>query len=208
MAFLFGKRVKPEEVVRKWQREIKKEERAVERSIRDIEREEKKVKLEVKQVAKRNDAKSARILAKQIVQSRKAKERLYATKAELHSMSLLLTQQLATLKVSGCLSKSAAAMKSINNIIKLPALQQTMVAMGREMEKMGFIEEMVSDTLGLDDDEEDEAQEEIDMVMDEILMGAEAPPAQPLPQASGQNEQEEDIDLQTRLQALSSIQST
>jgi len=39
-------------------------------------------------------------------------------------------------------------------------------------------------------------------------MGAEAPPAQPLPQASGQNEQEEDIDLQTRLQALSSIQST
>jgi len=200
--------VKPEEVVRKWQREIKKEERAVERSIRDIEREEKKVKLEVKQVAKRNDAKSARILAKQIVQSRKAKERLYATKAELHSMSLLLTQQLATLKVSGCLSKSAAAMKSINNIIKLPALQQTMVAMGREMEKMGFIEEMVSDTLGLDDDEEDEAQEEIDMVMDEILMGAEAPPAQPLPQASGQNEQEEDIDLQTRLQALSSIQST
>jgi len=29
---------------------------------------------------------------------------------------------------------------------------------------MGFIEEMVSDTLGLDDDEEDEAQEEIDMV--------------------------------------------
>lgn len=180
----------------------------MERSIRDIEREEKKVKLEVKQVAKRNDAKSARILAKQIVQSRKAKERLYATKAELHSMSLLLTQQLATLKVSGCLSKSAAAMKSINNIIKLPALQQTMVAMGREMEKMGFIEEMVSDTLGLDDDEEDEAQEEIDMVMDEILMGAEAPPAQPLPQASGQNEQEEDIDLQTRLQALSSIQST
>jgi len=62
----------------------------------DIEREEKKVKLEVKQVAKRNDAKSARILAKQIVQSRKAKERLYATKAELHSMSLLLTQQLGT----------------------------------------------------------------------------------------------------------------
>jgi len=27
-------------------------------------------------------------------------------------------------------------MKSINNIIKLPALQQTMVAMGREMEKV------------------------------------------------------------------------
>jgi hypothetical protein len=34
LSFLFGKTVKPEEVVRKWQRELRKEERNIERSIR------------------------------------------------------------------------------------------------------------------------------------------------------------------------------
>jgi division protein CdvB (Snf7/Vps24/ESCRT-III family) len=55
------------------------------------------VKLEIKQMAKRGDQKTARILAKQIVQSRKAKERMYTSKAELHSISLALTHQLGTL---------------------------------------------------------------------------------------------------------------
>jgi hypothetical protein len=76
----------------------------------------------------------------------------------------------------------------MNNAIKLPAIQQTMMAMGREMEKvglpfakppqcslvsyhgggggaqMGLIEEIMDDALELDEDEEDEAQEEIDKV--------------------------------------------
>ena len=130
LSFLFGKTVKPEEVVRKWQRELRKEERNIERSIRgslspsicslctksihltqdvghtstdvwathhvDLDREEQKVKLEIKQAAKRGDQKTARILAKQIVQSRRAKERMYKSKAELHSISLALTHQLGT----------------------------------------------------------------------------------------------------------------
>jgi charged multivesicular body protein 3 len=134
----------------------------------DLDREEQKVKLEIKQAAKRGDQKTARILAKQIVQSRRAKERMYKSKAELHSISLALTHQLgtsassplrppegiavyvaserltrsgfvsvtATMKVSGALAKSAAVMQSMNNAIKLPAIQQTMMAMGREMEKV------------------------------------------------------------------------
>ena len=95
------------------------------------------------------------------------------------------------MKVSGALAKSAAVMQSMNNAIKLPAIQQTMMAMGREMEKvwsslfakrpptvlarvlprrwwwcaqMGLIEEFMDDALELDEDEEDEAQEEIDKV--------------------------------------------
>jgi hypothetical protein len=40
------------------------------------------------------------------------------------------------MKVSGVLAKSASVMKSMNDLIKLPAIQQTMMAMGREMEKV------------------------------------------------------------------------
>lgn len=202
LSFLFGKTVKPEEVVRKWQRELRKEERNIERSIRDLDREEQKVKLEIKQAAKRGDQKTARILAKQIVQSRRAKERMYKSKAELHSISLALTHQLATMKVSGALAKSAAVMQSMNNAIKLPAIQQTMMAMGREMEKMGLIEEFMDDALELDEDEEDEAQEEVDKVLDSILLDIKPVPVVPVPEAVNT---QEDVDLQARLHALSAV---
>jgi hypothetical protein len=36
LSFLFGKTIKPEEVVRKWQRELRKEERNIDRSIRGM----------------------------------------------------------------------------------------------------------------------------------------------------------------------------
>lgn len=68
---------------------------------------------------------------------------------------------------------------------------------------MGLIEEIVSDVLEIDDDE-DEAQEEIDKVMDEILLGAKPVPATPLNvQKEVDRTTEEDDELQARLQALS-----
>ena len=35
----------------------------------------------------------------------------------------------------------------MNEVVKLPELHQAMMTMGREMEKAGLIEEMMSDTL-------------------------------------------------------------
>ena len=54
--------------------------RGIDRQIREIQREENKVKKSCKDAAKRNDIASSKILAKEIVQSRRAVSRLYANK--------------------------------------------------------------------------------------------------------------------------------
>ncbi|MBA0571529.1 hypothetical protein Golob_001913, partial [Gossypium lobatum] len=56
----------------------------------DVQREEKSVQKAIRDAAKRNDMGSAKALAKEIVMSRKAVNRLYENKAQLNSISMHL----------------------------------------------------------------------------------------------------------------------
>jgi len=111
-------------------------------------------------------------------------------------------------------------MKVMNQLIKLPELQKTMLTMSREMERAGLIEEMVSSTMDeLDgDDVEDETALEIDKVVTELtgdlFKGKEADsalpsalPARPQPAeaeaAPAPAEADEDLEtMKARLMAL------
>ena len=73
---------------------------------RDIQREEQKAIRLCKDAAKRNDIASAKIMAKELVHTRKAIKQLYTNKAQLVAMNATLSEQLATVKVAGTLSKS------------------------------------------------------------------------------------------------------
>jgi charged multivesicular body protein 3 len=134
--FFFGKEPTPEEMVKKWRRDIGAEGRSIDRTIRGIEREENKLKMEIKKYAKANDLKTAKTLAKEIVRSRKHKDRLYVSKAQLNSVSLHLQQNLATYKMTGLIAKSADVMRAMNNLVRLPELNNVMMTMSREMEKV------------------------------------------------------------------------
>nr|ADD83025.1 vacuolar protein sorting 24 [Mastigamoeba balamuthi] len=200
MSFLF-KKPKPEELVRKWKLELRKEERNLDRSIRDIDTAEIKLKQSIKQRAKAGDRASALIMAKELVSSRKAKERLYNSKAQLNSISLHLQQQLATIRVTGALAKSADVMTVMNKVINLPQLNATMVNMAREMERAGLIEEMVDDTLGANDEAiEDAADEEVEKVLFEITSAIPGAGAKSLPEQ--QQESEAPAAHESRLAAL------
>eukprot|EP01102_Stenamoeba_stenopodia_P006757 TRINITY_DN1885_c0_g1_i1.p1 TRINITY_DN1885_c0_g1~~TRINITY_DN1885_c0_g1_i1.p1 ORF type:complete len:211 (-),score=53.23 TRINITY_DN1885_c0_g1_i1:102-734(-) len=175
---LFGSKPTPPDVlVKKWSRELQHEARLMDREIRVLDREELKTKMNIKQLAKKEDTASMKTLAKEIVRLRNAKTKLYKSKSQLLSVKMQLQTQLATLRMTRCLAKSTQVMTQMNNLIKLPQLQSTMMAMSREMEKAGLIEEMMSDTLdsvGDEDDLEEEAEEEVDKVLEEIskeLMG-------------------------------------
>lgn len=76
------------------------------------------------------------MLAKEVVQSRKAVNRLYTAKANMSSVELQIRQQASQLKVAGSLSQSAEVMKSMQQLIKLPELQKTMMDMSKEMMKV------------------------------------------------------------------------
>jgi charged multivesicular body protein 3 len=211
--FLFGKPLTPEESVKKWRTELRKEMRSLDRSVMHIEREEFKVKTQIKQLAKRQDMSGVKLLAKELVRSKKAKERLHMSKAQLNSVQLHLQHNLAQYKLAGCIKSSAEVMASMNNAIRLPEIHQAMVMMATEMQKAGLIEEMVDDLME-NDEIEDEADEEIDKVLTELNLHTVAA----LPSAAGakslvQEEPEpevveEDIEtiaMQQRLNALKGV---
>merc|ERR1719310_1885244 len=219
---LFSRAPDPKEQVQEWGKKIRKEGYNLDRQINAIKREEMKVTKSLKEAAKKGDKDVCHILAKEIINSRRATTRLYTAKANLNSVNLQMKNQLATIKVSGALSSSAEVMKSMNALVKLPETQKVMMELSREMMKAGVIEEMLEDTMeGLDGEEEMEeaAQEEVDKIILELTTGklGEAPAAvkDTLPAASStvpagavledEEESEEELEeMQSRLEALRS----
>src|SRR3990167_8225051 len=112
------KRIDPVQQVREWKRKLNAEKRALDREVLGtfsslgylttnifyllsfecqnaaLDRSEKKIILEIRNAAKRNDKVSAKTLAKEIVHSRKAKDKLYCAKAHLNSVVMQLQSNL------------------------------------------------------------------------------------------------------------------
>ncbi|KAJ3722872.1 vacuolar sorting protein Vps24 [Lentinula raphanica] len=169
--FLYGPT--PEEKVRAWQAKLRQESRKLDRDMRQLEVETSKARTTVKQLAKKGDVKSARILAREVVRSQRQKDRLSVSKARLGSIGTQLQHQMAMAKVTGSLQKSTEIMKLSNSLVKLPQISQSMREMSMEMTKAGILEEMMEDTLALDDDEEleEEADAEVDQVLFQLTDG-------------------------------------
>jgi len=220
---LFGKSksADPKEQVNEWCKKIRKEGYNLDRQINAIKREEAKVTRSLKEAAKKGDKESCHILAKELINSRKAVTKLYTAKANLNSVQMHMKSQLAMVKVAGTLQTSAEVMKSMSQLVKLPEIQKSMMELSREMMKAGVIEEMMEDVmepLGEEEEMEEAAQEEIDKIILEITTGKlkDAPSAlaDTLPAAgaeaagAGEEEVEEDEgeleEMQSRLEALRS----
>ncbi|KAJ1985847.1 Vacuolar protein-sorting-associated protein 24 [Dimargaris cristalligena] len=219
MILKYFQKPKPEELVRKWRQSIQSQQRVLQRQIRNIEMEETKTKRILKGLAKKNDLKSCRILAKELVRSERQKQRLHISVAQLNSISMELQRQTAMLKVAGQLSQSTQLMRQVNSLVKMPQIAAAVQEMSREMMKAGIISEMMEDTLDMldEDDVEDEAEEEVNKILFEItdgLLGQAQPtktiPAKteevaeaPVEAQAADSEEEADLDeMQARLAAL------
>ena len=74
---------------------------------------------QVREAAKRGDMKSARLIARELVRTRRAVTQLYTNKAHMIGMGTQLQEQLAMVKVAGSLSKSTQVMKIINDMMQV-----------------------------------------------------------------------------------------
>lgn len=219
---LFGKSQErdPKQQVQEWTSKLRKESYALDRQVRSIQREEDKLKKTLKEAAKKNDKEVCTILAKELIRSRKAINKIYTSKAHINSVQLQMKNQLATVRVAGSLAKSTEVMTAMQALVKLPEVAASMREMSKEMMKAGIIEEMIDETMeSMEDVEEmeEEAQKEVDKVLWEITAGklGEAPAA-PIaaPAKEGESsgvaadveeDQEDDMEeMQSRLQALRS----
>lgn len=170
---LAAKPVDPQEQIKQWKRSISKQVRQIEREIRALEREEAKSAKECKALATKNQKAAAKVLAKEIVRARKAKEKMYTTRAMMNNMSMQLSATQAMVKAAGCMQRSTEVMKSLNDMHKIGQMNQDMHALAREMEKSGMIEEILNEGFEAMDGEEvdEEATAEVDKVVSELTEG-------------------------------------
>lgn len=132
--------------------------------------------MQVKEAAKKNQKDVCKVYAKALVQSKRQKARIYASKAQLNSIIMQTKNQLAQMKIAGAMKSSTDVMKSMSSLFKIPELQRTMQELSKEMMKAGIIDEMISDTMDsvLDADDADIdsiADAEVEKVILEITQG-------------------------------------
>jgi charged multivesicular body protein 3 len=83
--------------------------------------------------------------SKEIARSRRARERMMCTKANLNTMEMNLQHQIAESKVLGVLKASSEMMATMNELIKVAEVRETMMGMSKEMAKAEFMQENVQE---------------------------------------------------------------
>lgn len=118
-----------------------------------------------------NDTK---VFARELVRIRKQTTRLNTSRAQLQSVGMQVNEAFSARKIQGSLQKSTGIMKDVNTLVRLPQLSATMHQLSSELVRAGIIEEMVDDATmdpSAFEDEEDEAESEIEKILQEVLQG-------------------------------------
>ena len=186
--------------------------RKLDRDIQGLKMTEQKTKNLIVQASKRAQrnpsmAKQAnqevRIFARELIRVRKQSNRLQTSKAQLNSVQMQVNEAFSVRKIEGSIKASTGIMKDVNSLVRLPELTGTMRELSSELMKAGIIEEMVDDTLmdteGLEEDEE--AEEEVDKVLSDILKDRNKAAAEELPSVVLSTEEEEEEDDQAEMLA-------
>lgn len=158
--------------MKEWIKTLRNDQRAVERDIQSLERQEAKVKTDIKKAVTNNRLSVVRIMAKELIHSRKAKERLYVAKANLNSISLQIQNQIGMCKISKNVKLGSDVMRQMNQIMNVGQISQNMRNLSKEMMRAGVVEEMIGETFEVMDDESgvtEEADEEVAKIINEIV---------------------------------------
>lgn len=88
------------EIAKEWKRNLQKEMRKIDRDIANIKREEDRASKECKKLAKAGQLSAAKILAREIVSTRRTIDRMHTTKTMLNSVSMNLQATACELRPS------------------------------------------------------------------------------------------------------------
>ncbi|PKY00073.1 hypothetical protein P168DRAFT_260691 [Aspergillus campestris IBT 28561] len=173
----------PQAQMRKCNQLIRANTRQLDRDISQLRQLESKTRqfiINASKRAERNPSQSKQAMtetktfARELVRIRKQSTRLNTSRAQLQSVQMQVNEAFAVRKIQGSLKKSTGIMKDVNTLVRLPELSSTMHHLSAELVRAGIIEEIVDDAMPnneLYEGEDDEAEEEVDKVLQEILQG-------------------------------------
>ena len=219
---LFKRGPTPEEQMKEYKRNLDRTVRELERERTKLATQEKQLNVQMKKTAKNGDQGALKIMARDLVRTRRYQQKFFRMKMQVQAVSLRLTTMTSVNMMTKSMAGVTKAMRAMNGAMNLPAMQGIMQEFERQNEMMGMKEEMINDAIDeamADEDDETEMDQEVNKVMDEVMMdfkkqveeGVAAPGLLPdsqvnNPQAATAQQQqasaEEDKDLEAKLAAL------
>ncbi|KAF9006937.1 Snf7-domain-containing protein [Cyathus striatus] len=166
---LFGRTVTPAERLRQHQRALTKAQRELDRERSKLEQSEKKLVADIKKSAKSGQMNACKIMAKDLVRTRRYVQKFYQMRTQLQAVGLRIQTLRSNQQMADAMRGATRAMASMNRGLNLPAIQRIMNEFEKESSMMDMKEEMMSDAVDdVMDDEEDE-EEEGDKILKEVL---------------------------------------
>ncbi|XP_069125014.1 charged multivesicular body protein 2a-like [Argopecten irradians] len=219
LEWLFGRKKTPEEMLRQNQRALNKAMRELDRERSKMENQEKKVIADIKKMAKAGQMDAVKIMAKDLVRTRRYVKKFILMKANIQAVAL----KIQTLKSNNAMAQAmkgvTKAMATMNKQMNLPQIQKIMMEFEKQSEMMDMKEEMMNDAIDDamgDEDDEEESDAVVSQVLDELglqltdqlsdlpstgkSIGATAPASKQPAAAAGVSDA--DADLEARLENL------
>uniref|UniRef100_A0A1B6IHK6 Charged multivesicular body protein 2a n=1 Tax=Homalodisca liturata TaxID=320908 RepID=A0A1B6IHK6_9HEMI len=168
MEWLFGKRVTPEEMLRKNQRALNKAIRDLDRERQRMEQQEKKIIADIKKMAKDGQMDAVKIMARDLVRTRRYEKKFMMMKANIQAVSLKIQTLRSQNAMAQAMKGVTKAMQNMNRQLNLPQIQRILQEFEKQSEIMDMKEEIMNDAI--DDAMEDEGdEEESDAVVAQVL---------------------------------------
>uniref|UniRef100_A0A060T5G2 ARAD1B04268p n=1 Tax=Blastobotrys adeninivorans TaxID=409370 RepID=A0A060T5G2_BLAAD len=213
LEWAFGKRLTPQERLRKHQRALERTQRELDRERQKLENQEKKLIQDIKKSAKQGQMGACTVMAKDLVRTRRYIQKFYQMKTQLQAISLRIQTVRSNQQMAQSMKGATQLLGSMNRSMNLPGLQRIAMEFEKENDIMDQRQEMMDDTIdeSMENDEEEESEEIINQVLDEIgidlnqalvnapnsQIGTAAATKEKVAQPVG-----EDDDLQARLDSL------
>jgi len=219
----FAPKKTPKELAREAKRETRREvrgaQRGMDRELRELDRQEMQITKELKQRAKiTSNSKDPALaaLAKQLVQTRKQREKIMTAKAQIGAVGMNATAMATQVAAAAAIGSVSDAMKTTNEAMNVKETMKVLQEFTKETERMEVKQELMDDALmdAFDnEDVEEEAEQvtnqvlaELGVEMDSKMVGLNAP-SNSLQAQEMANEEQEALDallpdLKSRLDAL------
>jgi len=167
---LFGRTVTPAERLRQHQRALQKAQRELDRERTKLEQQEKKLVADIKKSAKAGQMGACKVMAKDLVRTRRYTQKFYQMRTQLQAVSLRIQTLRSNQQMAEAMRGATRAMASMNRGMNLPAIQRIMNEFEKESSTMDMKQEMMEDAVDdvMDDEAEDE-EEEGDKILKEVL---------------------------------------
>ncbi|XP_062449019.1 charged multivesicular body protein 2a isoform X1 [Rhea pennata] len=161
MDLLFGRRKTPEELLRQNQRALARAMRELDRERQKLETQEKKIIVDIKKMAKQGQMDAVKIMAKDLVRTRRYVKKFITMRANVQAVSLKIQTLKSNNSMAQAMKGVTKAMATMNRQLKLPQIQKIMMEFEKQAEIMDMKEELmndaIDDAMGDEDDEEESA---------------------------------------------------